>query len=467
MAEIRLTSILCVLILFLYCNFVRAQSSEIAEIDLNSQQELKQDFEKELSEGLLKLWYPKAIDEEKGGFFSSFTYDWQLGENQNKMIVTQARHVWTNAKASGFFPENKTYSKAAAHGILFLKDKMWDKKHGGFYDLVTRNGKPISNAGYSQYKRTYGNAFGIYALAAYYQISKDDAALDLAKETFLWLEQHAHDSIHGGYFPSLTREGKIVLEAPKEDIFDNIGQLNKDQNTSIHLLEAFTELYKVWPDQLVAIRLKEMLQIIRDSIVTEPGYLHLYFYRDWTPVSLKDSSEVILKNNFLLDHVSFGHDIETAFLMLEAAQALGKFEWDKTLKTAKMLVDHTMANGFDKDVGGIYEQGYYFNDSASITIVDERKNWWAQAEALNSLLLFSKLYPEEKSYKKQFLKQWDYVQKYLIDDVHGGWYNYGLDTAPETKYEMKGHIWKATYHDGRALMNIVRMLNGEDILSEH
>src|SRR5690606_19548964 len=125
MSKFRLKSVLYIPILFLFCHSVRAQSSEIDEIDLNSRQELKQEFEKELSDGLLKLWYPKAVDEEKGGFFSSFTYDWELGENQNKMIVTQARHVWTNAKASGFFPENKTYSKAAAHGFLFLKDKMW------------------------------------------------------------------------------------------------------------------------------------------------------------------------------------------------------------------------------------------------------------------------------------------------------------------------------------------------------
>lgn len=444
-----------------------AQSSVSDKIVSGSQERLKKECKEALTTDLLEVWYPRAIDEEKGGFYSSFTYDWKLAENQHKMIVTQARHVWTTAKAAGAFPENDMYRKAAAHGFRFLKDKMWDDEYGGFYNLVDRQGNPLNGEGYDQYKRTYGNAFGIYALAAYYALSQDQAVLDLAKETFLWLERHAHDSLYGGYFPSLTWQGQAVTEDPDADIFDNIAVLYKDQNTSIHLLEAFTELYHVWPDKQVEIRLKEMLHIVRDSIVTEPGYLQLFFYRDWTPVSLRDSSEAVREAHYGVDHVSFGHDIETAFLMLEASHALGKFEWDKTMQTAKMMVDHTVAHGFDPRRSGIYEQGYYFKGTLAITIVDERKNWWAQAEGLNALLLFSKLYPEEQQYEQQFAKQWAYVKQYIIDDTYGGWYPYGIDTEPEAKHGMKGNIWKAAYHDGRALMNIVQMLEGEHILSEY
>lgn len=114
------------------------------------------------------------------------------------------------------------------------------------------------------------------------------------------------------------------------NVFENISLFNKDQSTSIHLLEAFTELYKLWPDKLVEKRLKEMLRLVRDSSATESGYLQLYFHQDWAPVSLKDSTEAIIEANYVIDHVSFGHDIETAFLILEASHALGKHEWDKT-----------------------------------------------------------------------------------------------------------------------------------------
>lgn len=443
----------------------QAQSKK--ETDALRAGRLQQEFKKELTAGLLELWYPRAIDEERGGFYSTFTREWKLAENQQKMIVTQARHVWTNAKAAELFPENPVYRKAAAHGLQFLKDKMWDQEYGGFYNLVTREGEPVSGSGYDQYKRTYGNAFAIYALAAYYALSKDQEALDLAQKAFTWLDEHAYDPEYGGYFTSLTRQGEVVMEDPQKDIYENINLFYKEQNTSIHLLEAFTELYHVWPDAQVESRLKELLQTVRDKITTKPGYLQLYFYRDWTPVSLRDSSAAVREAHYSVDHVSFGHDIETAFLMLEASAALDRFEWDKTMETAKMMVDHTVANGFDPKRSGIYERGYYFKDQPTITIVDERKNWWSQAEGLNALLLFSKLYPSELVYEQQFIKQWDYIKKYMIDQQYGGWYSFGLDTEPEAKHGTKGNIWKGAYHDGRALMNIVRMLEGEDILSKH
>lgn len=449
-------------VIFTACQTTARQEPVSAQHD-----ELKKEFEKALTTQLLDVWYPRAIDQEEGGFLSSFNYDWSLGENQHKMIVTQARHVWTTARAAVLFPKDKMYPQAARHGFRFLKDKMWDEEYGGFFNLVNRQGEPLSGDGYDQYKRTYGNAFGIYALAAYYAMSSDQEALDLAQKAFSWLDSHAYDSLYGGYFSSMTRQGQMVTEDTSLDAFQNIQLLYKEQNTSIHLLEAFTELYHVWPDALVETRLKELLQIVRDTITTKPGYLQLYFYHDWTPVSLQDSADAVREAHFNVDHVSFGHDIETAFLMLEASEALGKFEWNKTMKTARMLVGHTVANGFDPVRSGIYEQGYYFKDDDSITIVDERKNWWSQAEGLNALFLFSRLYPEEEQYHEEFLKLWDYIKEYMIDQQYGGWYSYGIDTEPEARHAMKGHIWKGAYHDGRTLMNINRMLNGEDILSEH
>ncbi len=442
-----------------------------AEAQQNSRsfptQSLKEEVSKALTTQLLHCWYPRAIDREQGGFLSSFQYDWSQAENQNKMIVTQARHVWTTAKAAAFFPEDTMYRQAAAHGFQFLQEKMWDHAYGGFFNLVNRQGEPLTGQGYDRYKRVYGNAFGIYALAAYYALSQDEKALDLAKEAFLWLDRHAHDALYGGYFSSLTREGQVILDDADQDIFQNIQLLYKEQNTSIHLLEAFTELYRVWPDSLLEKRLQELLQIIRDKIATEPGYLQLYSYRDWQPVSLRDSAEAVRQAHDHIDYVSFGHDIETAFLMLEASEALGKFEWDQTMKKAKMMVDHTIANGFDPERSGIYDGGYYYKGKKDITITDKHKNWWSQSEGLNALLLFSRLYPKQSQYQQEFLKLWNYTKQYIIDQEHGGWYPNGIDTDPEAKKAMKGHIWKSAYHNGRALMNISHMLEGKDILSGH
>ena len=131
---------------------------------------------------LLKPWYPKAIDTAAGGFLSAFTYDFKPTGNQDKMIVTQARHVWSNSKAAELFPNVPYYIAGAKHGYEFLRDKMWDKEYGGFYTFTDRDGNPKS--GSFAPKEAYGNSFAIYALAAYYQASGDTAALNLAKKRF-------------------------------------------------------------------------------------------------------------------------------------------------------------------------------------------------------------------------------------------------------------------------------------------
>ena len=238
----------------------------------------------------------------------------------------------------------------------------------------------------------------------------------------------------------------------------------KDQNSSIHLLESLTELYTVWPDSLLRERLKEMLFLVRDVITSERGNLVMFFTPDWRPVSFKDSSEATILKHRSLDYVSFGHDIETAYLMLEASHALGLENDTTTMHIAKKMVDHSLANGWDDKVGGFYDEAYYFKDKPGITITADTKNWWAQAEGLNTLLMMSGYYPnDERRYYEKFKIQWKYIQTYLIDQEHGGWYPSGLDKEPQQKTALKGHIWKAAYHDSRALMNCIQRLDPDKI----
>jgi mannobiose 2-epimerase len=248
-------------------------------------------FEHSIKTELLNKWYPAAMDTVYGGFLSTFTYDFQPTGEQNKMIVTQARHVWSTSKAAMTFPDNPVYLECAAHGAKFLEDFMWDKTYGGFYQLVDRQGNMISSNGEDQ-KTAYGNAFGIYGLSAYVMATKDTAALALAKKAFQWLEEHSHDPVYKGYFQHLRRDGTPVKRTPNVPSTSDLGY--KDQNSSIHLLEALTELYQVWPDPLVKERLVEMLYLIRDTITTEKGNLTLFFQPDWTPVSFRDSSEEVI-----------------------------------------------------------------------------------------------------------------------------------------------------------------------------
>jgi cellobiose epimerase len=412
-------------------------------------------IENSMQTELLDVWYPKCFDKEYGGFISTYTFDFKPTGPQDKMIVSQSRHTWTNSKAAMRYPDITHFKTGARHGFEFLKNIMWDKTYGGFYQLVDRQG----NVKGGDQKTAYGNSFGLYALAAYYQQSRDTAALRLSKESFMWLEKHSHDPVHKGYFQHLQRDGTPVKREPNTPSTSDLGY--KDQNSSIHLLEAFTELYAVWPDPLVKERVLEMLLLIRDKIVNDKGNLVLFFQTDWTPVSFADSSEASILRHRYIDHVSFGHDVETAFLLLEAAHTI-HYDDPKTKIIAKKMVDHALQNGWDKDLGGFYDQGYYFKNKPGISIIKESKNWWAQAEGLNTLLLMADEFPRDsRNYFVQFNTLWFYAFAFLIDHEHGDWYEEGLDHDPQRKTALKGHIWKATYHQYRALSHVIDRLRGK------
>ena len=351
------------------------------------QSNISEEISRVLSEDVVKLWYPLAIDTLYGGYLSDFDYQWKLDGPQHKMIVSQARHVWTLSKLAELHPEGP-YADYAAHGVQFLKQSMWDEEFGGFHSLVNREGQLVENAQWGGSKTAYGNAFGIYGLAAYVMATGDNEALELVKKAFRWLDAHSYDPEFGGYFQFISREG----------IPSNTGQGNvpaKDQNSSIHLLEAFAELYQVWPNDTVRSRLQSMLELIRDTITTERGHLTLFLNQDLTPLSYRDSLPEIREQNYNLDHVSFGHDVETAYLMMEASEVLGLEHDDETLRRGKQMVDHALDHGWDHEAGGFYDAGYYIPETEGVTIVHESKAWWSQVEALNTFLIMSQLYPED------------------------------------------------------------------------
>jgi cellobiose epimerase len=437
----------CILSLFAMAQTKQQRLQLANEIELSIQTEL------------LNKWYPQCVDSIYGGFITTYTYDFKPTGQQDKFIVTQARHTWTTAKASELYPNLSYYIKCSRNGFNFMRDVMWDKTHGGFYNLVTREGKDKSSP--QAPKEAYGNAFAIYALSAYYHSSKDTAALNLAKKAFMWLEKHSHDPKYKGYYQHLQMDGTPVVRGVSVPSTSDLGY--KDQNSSIHLLEAFTELYGVWPDPLVRERLQEMLFLIRDKIVTPKGYLVLFFTPDWKPISYRDSSKEFILQHRNLNHVSFGHDVETAYLMLEASHALGLKNDTKTLTVSKRMLDHSLQNGWDTKLGGFYDEGYYFKDSSKISIIKDSKNWWAQAEGLNTLLLMADKYQNDKlHYYDHFKQLWNYVQTYMIDHEYGDWFEEGLDREPERKTALKGHVWKATYHQSRALFNCVKRLRNPE-----
>ncbi|RPH75841.1 N-acylglucosamine 2-epimerase [bacterium] len=396
---------------------------------------------------LLENYYPRLIDTINGGYWTNFENDWTLSSRQDKMLVTQARGLWTAARAAEIFPSDPVFRKAADHGFRFLTEHMWDTLNGGFYQNYYVDSVQKTD---DSFKLTYGNAFALYGLAQYARINQSPDVLNWVRKSFGWLEEAVHDSIDRGYFSiAIAADNPTGVDVPEgwED------PLGKDQNTGIHLMEAFTSAYIVLPEENVKERLTEMLELVRDSMTSDAGYLNLFFDKKWIPISIKDSSRNYIVKNPWLDHISFGHNIETAYLLVDASKALYGSPDTLTLKVAKSLIDHTMQFGFDEDYYGLFDKGYEFVPG-NPEVIDSAKVWWAQAEAWHALALFAGLYPKDEKYANAFGKMWSYVTKEVVDPQYGGWYNSGLDSNPRTVNERKAHAWKGCYHDGRALMQV-------------
>jgi mannobiose 2-epimerase len=259
------------------------------------------------------------------------------------------------------------------------------------------------------------------------------------------MDAHAHDARRGGYFEWLTRDGRLVEGAGGKGRVEvtpvsgfPVGY--KSMNTHLHLLESFTELYGVWKDETLRRRLEELLSIVRDKISVEPGAMGLYFTNDWRA---------------LPGHDSYGHDVEAAYLMLEASEALGRKRDAATERTAKMLVDHALAYGWDETFGGFYREG-----TAAGEAEDRQKEWWVQVEGLNTLLLMHERYGRANgAYFKAFRRQWEFIRDRQVDKEFRGLYD-TVERDGTATGTPKARMWKAAYHDGRALLNVTERLRG-------
>jgi mannobiose 2-epimerase len=384
---------------------------------------------------LLGPWFPRCVSPE-GGFDEEFGRDWTPGNTGSRSLVFQSRMIWTCAKAAE--TGASAYEEHALHGLSFLADKMAAREPGEYQWATTKDGAP--RGVYSAQRHVYGSAFAIYALAATAKAFRSDRALTLAKQAFEWIENRLYDPVSGGYFECCDDTGKPILSPTSELEVDGIGTPYglKSQNSHLHLLEAFAELHRVWPDPHLKKRLQELLDIFLDRLYVEPGWLHCFVQTDWTPVP---------------GYVSHGHDVEAAHLILDAAGELGLAEDQAVTAKTRALIDYALANGWDGNGGGFYNSG-----TPDGRVSDHSKIWWVQAEGLLGLTTLLSRTGDPK-YREALESQWAWIRNHQVDHEFGGWWECvdrsGLPIAPLDK----GHAWKAAYHDGRALLQSSRLLN--------
>ena len=402
--------------------------------------QLRGELERELRR-LVSVWFPRVVDEEHGGFLCDFDFKWRASGPQRKMLEYQARQTLAAARGAARFPESADLHDAALHGFRYLKERMWDSEHGGWYRMLDRQGSPLESGS----KHGHGYAYAISACVACYRLTGSPECLELARGAFGWIDGHAHDDEFGGYHVFLERDGtpiRTAARAPRpgqtrDPIGTPIGF--KDANTTSDLLKAFSELYAVWPDALLKDRAAETLSVVRDRLVVPPGAMHMYAHPDWRP---------------LPEPVRYGQVIRSANILTLAALELGE-AGDATIRVAKSMLDATLEAAWDRKQGGFNLAGSAFGPIAmeDSVIYVENKRWWPQADGLTALAVMGRLFPgDAERYSAYFGQLWGYVKGFLIDARHGGWYTTGLDTDRRARKGAKATMWKDASHEIEALL---------------
>jgi mannobiose 2-epimerase len=396
-------------------------------------------LEKLLQENIVPFWYPSVIDEEHGGYRLNHDAEGKWLGPADKALVTQARTMWFFSRLHNSKYGKPEHLAAARHGFRFLKDKMWDQENGGFYWSVNNEG---SEAVESQ-KHMYGEGFGLYALAEYIRASKDPEAVELAKELFALMEEKAHDKEYGGYLELFARNWSndpADLPQVRATMGQDRAPGRKLMNTHLHLMEPFTTYYEVTGDDLVHERLVELIFVQSNAVLRKDlGACTDRHERDWTPLSEESDRRV-----------SYGHDIENVWLLIEACNAAGIPNGPLT-DLYKALFAYSLEYGWDAEQGGFYYTGP-FREPASF----KGKSWWVQAEGMTSGLFMYRLTGDEKYYDV-FDKSLQWIAEEQADWENGDWHAW-----VDGRAEGKAGPWKSPYHNGRAVLECLEILEAMD-----
>jgi mannobiose 2-epimerase len=389
------------------------------------------EYRRELAERILPYWYDTAVDWQGGGYRLADDAVSGLRAPDEKQIVSQARMVWTFSLVHrhGFSTPARDYLKAASHGVAFLRQRMKDSEHGGYFWSVHPDGRVRDDR-----KRLYGEAFVMYALVEYYRASADRTALDEAMQLYRDIQTHAHDAKNGGWLEHFERDWKPMPLKDPNAIVEVAGY--KSANTHLHLMEALTELYAETRDASVKRSLVESLQINQKYFYPKDPALSAFHRRpDWKRVEDARSQGL-----------SYGHNVEFAWLMVRAEEVLGR---RPSWKHFHNELEHTLKYGTDHSMGGVYNKGVG-NEPAT----DRDKVWWVQAEMIAALTDGLRNRPKDAAYQDALVKLFGFVKGHLADRRDGIW----LDTVTadgRPKSTGKAHSWKANYHDVRGLLKFV------------
>ncbi|MEI9865982.1 MAG: AGE family epimerase/isomerase [Limisphaerales bacterium] len=390
-------------------------------------------FSKQVSEHLfghyLPFWCGPALDQKKGGWMAWLSNDLKPDRTQPKGLIVNSRILWAFSAVHRARP-GKLFQQMADRAFDFVMNKFWDARHGGAFWRLDDSGQVIDDS-----KKTYGQAFYIYALTEFHLAFGNQAALDRAKELFELIERHAHDAKFGGYFEVCNRDWSPA--GAEARLSEKDMNEKKSMNNHLHVLEAYTNLYRVWREPRVGERLRELIELFLTHILDgRTKHLHHFFNEQWE----------VRSNTY-----TFGHDIEASWLLCEAAEELGDEKLLERVRIVASQMAETIFNeGFSPDGGLCYE-------GRAGEIIDAGRECWPQAEAMVGFLNAFALSGDGK-FLASAVRVWSYIGQHLVDRVHGEWFwRINPDGQPD-KNLPKVSEWKGPYHATRACLETLKRL---------
>ena len=388
----------------------------------------------ELNHNIIPFWLNHSIDRTNGGFIGRMTNDLKVDPNAPKGVILNARILWTFSTLYRHF-KNPEFLKFADRAYAYISRFFYDPENGGYFWLLDLQGKPVDDK-----KKVYGQGFVIYALSEYYMASGKEEALQKAKDLFNLIESNCRDREYEGYFETYNRDWTLAGDSRLSDLdMDE----KKSMNNHLHILEGYTNLYRIWKSDTLKSALVTLIDVFLKHIIhSDLSSFILFFDESWNPKS---------------DAISYGHNIEGSWLLYDAVEVLGEKSIIEFFKKQILAMAETvLKNGVDDD-GGL------FYDGNPDRVVDTDKHWWPQAESTVGCLNAFQLSGDEK-FLAQAMNGWYFIKDKIVDKKYGEWFwKVSMDGRPDlTQYKISE--WKGPYHNVRACLETIRRI---DIIIAH